>query len=88
MIACTSAKPSGEETETAHAQITKSNAKNIATPVTRWRIDEIAEGGNLIVLSSKFTGLCFFTMYACLIRRDIELPTLLCPVQVNSFITC
>lgn len=74
MMLCTSANPSGDEIETAHAPITKSNAKNIATPVTRWRIDEIAEGGNLIVLSSKFTGLCFFTMYACLIRRDNELP--------------
>ena len=62
--ATASSNPSFELNETAHKAITAINAKNIATPVTRWRIDEIAEGGNLMVLRSKFTGLCFFTMYA------------------------
>jgi hypothetical protein len=42
--------------------MTNNNAKNIATPVTRWRIDATAAGGKLIVLRSKFTGLFFFTI--------------------------
>ena len=50
--------------EYAQAQITNTNAKNNATPVTRCRIDAMAGAGNDMVERSRFTGLCFFTVLA------------------------
>ncbi len=68
----TKAKPSAEDKDTAQAQITKISAKNIATPVTRCRIEAVAVTGMDIVVRSRFTGLCFFTV-SCLSTPYSEL---------------
>jgi len=58
----TNSKPSAEERDSDQAQMTNVKAKNNATPVTRWKIDALAVAGIDIVVRSRFTGLCFFTV--------------------------
>ncbi len=58
----TYSNPSAEERDSDQAHSTKTSAKNIATPVTRCNMDALPDGGNEIVVRSRFTGLCFFTV--------------------------
>ena len=59
----TKSKPDSEPNETANNHIKIPIEKNMMTPVTRCRIEAIAEAGKLMVFSSRLIGLCLFTNF-------------------------
>jgi hypothetical protein len=63
--------------------MTNVKAKNNATPVTRCKIDALAVAGIDIVVRSRFTGLCFFTVTCPSCPYRAHLLVFLKPIKMN-----